>query len=144
MPGSVSWRTSKGDVDLGAHACYCSCTPSEIPLAKVSLRETEFRVSATQEEFCVRRRALHTVANKQTSCLIIVRLQVLWWLPLFIIEEQYNKREALQNIGGVFVRMLRQCQVGQPCASWRQVDISQAQTTTSQLTPGGDSSDPYT
>ena len=42
MPGSVTWRNSKGDVDLGAHACYYSRAPSEIALAQESLRETEF------------------------------------------------------------------------------------------------------
>ena len=47
MPGSVTWQTSKGDVDLGAHAFYCSCAPSEIPLAQKSLLETEFLASST-------------------------------------------------------------------------------------------------
>ena len=47
MPGSVTWRNSKGDVDLGAHAFYCSRAPSEIALAQESLRETEFLDSST-------------------------------------------------------------------------------------------------
>ena len=47
MPGSVTWRNNKGDVDLGAHACYFSRAPSEIALAQDSLREGEFLDSST-------------------------------------------------------------------------------------------------
>ena len=47
MPGSVTWRNSKGNVDLGAHPCYCSRAPSEIALAQDSLLETKFMDSST-------------------------------------------------------------------------------------------------
>ena len=47
MPSSVTWRNNKGDVDLGAHACYCSRAPTETALAQDSLREKEFLDSST-------------------------------------------------------------------------------------------------
>ena len=48
-------------------------------------------------EFLVRRGALDMVANKQTSCSDIVRLRLLWWIPLFDIEDEYIKERREED-----------------------------------------------